>query len=218
MEELINAAKNPRRNSRFNDLLAEDVPPAQQQQQQQDVAGAAGESGRPMSLVANELAPHAENTSANLLHYSGWSDWCPPSGCHACWSKPAEDSVNSVLVSSFYYISQLRVVARYAGILGHTADQSRYQGLADGAALAFNKAFFNPEKATYEEPGRTCAEYLSPQTTISLAAELGVIPAEHEAAVIQTLVDDIASHDWHLNVGIVRRLFNSLARLLYSAY
>jgi len=111
--------------------------------------------------------------------------------------------VNSVLVSSFYYISQLRVVARYAGILGHTADQSRYQGLADGAALAFNKAFFNPEKATYEEPGRTCAEYLSPQTTISLAAELGVIPAEHEAAVIQTLVDDIASHDWHLNVGIV---------------
>ena len=56
---------------------------------------------------------------------------------------------------------------------------------------------------TYDEPGRNCKEYLSPQTTISLAAELGVIPPEHEEKVIQTLVDDIASHDWHLNCGIV---------------
>jgi hypothetical protein len=38
---------------------------------------------------------------------------------------------------------------------------------------------------------------------ISLASELGVIPAEHKADVIQTLVDDIAAHDWHLNCGIV---------------
>ena len=103
--------------------------------------------------------------------------------------------------------------------------------------------------ATYREPGRTCGEYLSPQTTISLADEvsysicimqtacpsdaavlccptyclifiisaivivrspclrtdfqLGIIPAEHKDAVIDTLVADVAAHDWHLNVGIV---------------
>ena len=44
---------------------------------------------------------------------------------------------------------------------------------------------------------------MSPQTTISLAWQLGVIPDEHRAAVIDTLVNDIVAHDFHLNVGIV---------------
>lgn len=44
-------------------------------------------------------------------------------------------------MSSFYYISQLRIMARYAGILGHTADQQRYSKLASDGAVAFNKYF-----------------------------------------------------------------------------
>jgi hypothetical protein len=47
------------------------------------------------------------------------------------------------------------------------------------------------------------ARYLSPQTMISLAAHLGIIPAADFDAVMDTLVDDVASHGWHLNVGIV---------------
>ena len=138
----------------------------------------------------------------SLLSYSGWGDWCPPEGCAACWPGTPKTH-NSVLVSSFYYISQLRIVSTYAGILGKPADEKKYGDLATTAAADFNKHFFNAANATYEEPGRTCKEYLSTQTMISLASELGVIPAEHHDAVIQTLVDDIASHDWHLNCGIV---------------
>ena len=68
----------------------------------------------------------------------------------------------------------------------------------------FNTKFFNAEKATYEEPNRpSTAQQLSVQTTISLAYHLGVIPAEHLDAVIDTMVADIAAHDYHLNVGIV---------------
>jgi alpha-L-rhamnosidase len=137
-----------------------------------------------------------------LLSYSGWGDWCPPSGCHACWPGTPKTH-NSVIVSSFYYISQLRIVSRYAGILGHTEDQKKYADLAAAVTDQFNKHFFNAANATYEEPGRQCGEYLGVQATISLAYELGVIPPEHEEAVINTLVDDIARHDWHLNVGIV---------------
>ena len=138
----------------------------------------------------------------SLLSYSGWGDWCPPEGCAACWPGTPKQH-NSVLVSSFYYLAQLRIVSRYAGILGKAADQKKYGDLATQVAADFNKHFFNAANATYEEPGRTCHEFLSTQTMISLASELGVIPAEHEAAVIQTLVDDIAAHDWHLDCGIV---------------
>ena len=150
----------------------------------------------------------SENHLNGLLTYSGWSDWCPPSGCKACWNNGKEktgpnSSENSALVSSFYYIMELRIVARYAGILGHAADQAKYSKLAASAAVTFQKTFYNAKAKTYDEPGRKCAEYLSPQTTISLADELGVIPAADKKAVINSLVADVESHGWHLNVGIV---------------
>lgn len=137
-----------------------------------------------------------------LLTYSGWGDWCPPSGCEACWPG-TPDHHNSALVSTFYYIKELRVAARYAGILGKTADASRYSTLATNVSATFNAHFYDKAGKTYTEPGRTCGEYLGPQTTISLAAELGLIPEADYDAVIDNLVADVAAHDWHLNVGIV---------------
>ena len=155
-----------------------------------------------------------------LLTYGGWGDWCPPAGCRACWTKedgstsaltsttedvggkPSLKSENSVIVSSFYYISELRIVAEYAGILGKTADQAKYAALAEAAGVAFNKHFYNAANKTYDEK-RTCGEYLSPQTKISLAAALDLIPPVDYDAVIDTLVDDVAAQGWHLNVGIV---------------
>ena len=137
-----------------------------------------------------------------LLTYSGWGDWCPPSGCEACWPG-TPDHHNSALVSTFYYIKELRVAARYAGILGKPADASRYSTMATNVSATFNAHFYDKAGKTYTEPGRTCGEYLGPQTTISLAAELGLIPEADYDAVIDNLVADVAAHDWHLNVGIV---------------
>eukprot|EP00656_Telonema_subtile_P053457 TRINITY_DN7765_c0_g1_i1.p2 TRINITY_DN7765_c0_g1~~TRINITY_DN7765_c0_g1_i1.p2 ORF type:complete len:371 (+),score=51.51 TRINITY_DN7765_c0_g1_i1:1763-2875(+) len=142
--------------------------------------------------------------SDGLLTYGGWGDWCPPSGCQSCWNGTAQEtSVNSALVSSFYYISSLRIVARYAGILGKLDDQKRYNDLHTQATQTFQNTFYNAASHTYAEPGRKCGEFLSPQTTISLADTLGVIPAEDREAVMDSLVRDIADHGYHLNVGIV---------------
>lgn len=60
----------------------------------------------------------------------------------------------------------------------------------------------DPTKKTYNE-NRNCNEYLGPQTMISLAYQLGVIPPADLDAVIGNLVADVAAHDYHLNVGIV---------------
>ena len=92
----------------------------------------------------DELVTTSKNNGGmgSLLSYSGWGDWCPPEGCAACWPGTPEKH-NSVLVSSFYYISQLRIVSRYAGILGKTADEEKYGTLAKTVAADFNKHFFN---------------------------------------------------------------------------
>ena len=157
--------------------------------------------------VEQLIATADADADGGLLGYGGWSDWCPPAGCVACWNRKPEDpltdpSRNSVMVSSFYYISELRIVAKYAGILGKAADQQRYSKLADAAAVRFNDVFYDPKAKTYTEK-RTCGEYLSPQTMISLAAHLQIIPPADFDAVMDTLVADVESHGWHLNVGIV---------------
>jgi alpha-L-rhamnosidase len=72
---------------------------------------------------------------------------------------------------------------------------------------AFNNLFFDEANATYREPNKNYGGALSPQTTISLAWQLGVIPEAHKAAVVETLVDDLAAHGYHLNVGIVGAKF-----------
>ena len=43
----------------------------------------------------------------------------------------------------WFRISQLRIVSRYAGILGKTADEEKYGTLAKTVAADFNKHFFN---------------------------------------------------------------------------
>ena len=166
--------------------------------------------------IDNLINTTAINNDNGLLTYGGWGDWCPPSGCAACWNnkdeqeqedgglggKPSLTSRNSVVVSSFYYITELRIVAKYAHILGHADDYAKYSKLAEAAAVAYNAAFYDPVKKTYTEK-RGCKEFLSPQTLISLSAALGVIPAADYDAVIDNLVDDVAAQGWHLNVGIV---------------
>ena len=148
-----------------------------------------------------------------LLTYGLYSDWCPPQGCGGFNGGdrlddpsglcPPTQVSNSQIVSSFYYISQLRIMAQTAARLQRHDDAARYEAILAPLASAFNKRFFDASNATYREPARNYGGSLSPQTTISLAWHLGVIPADHRAAVIQTLVDDVAAHDYHLNVGIV---------------
>lgn len=91
-------------------------------------------------------------------------------------------------------------MARHAAILGHTDDQAKYSALAASVAAAFYKHFYDATAKTFREPNRTCNEYLSVQTLISLAAALDVIPMDDYDAVIDNLIDDV---DWHLDVGIV---------------
>lgn len=145
-----------------------------------------------------------------LLAFSWWGDWCPPSGC-----APSRTHTNSALVSSFEYILQLRMVARYAGILGHSADASYFGSLAANASSAFVSHFYDASAHTFSEPGRTCSEELTTQTCISLASTLGLIPEADIDNVYATLAHDVeVVNNNHLNVGIVgiKELLPALAR------
>ena len=155
------------------------------------------------------------NNYGGLLTYGLYSDWCPPTtGCggfspgnHSAdpsGLQPPPDVTNSMIVSSFYYIHQLRIVAKYAKRLGLAQDAARYTAVEAPLPLAFNAKFLLVQggNATYREiPAPRQA--LSVQTTISMAYRLGVIPPQHLQACVKTLVDDVAAHGYHVNTGIV---------------
>lgn len=165
------------------------------------------------------------NHNDGLLTFGLYSDWCPPAGCSGFTAGTKEEdpsglcppasAANSMMVSSFYYITQLRIVIKWAQRLGFHADAARFAAVLAPLPAAFNKHYFlagnSTHKATYREPHRS----LSPQMAISLAYQLGVIPlTNHTAEVIQSLVDDIAAQGYHHNVGIVgaKFLFPTLAQ------
>jgi alpha-L-rhamnosidase len=164
----------------------------------------------------NDPHPGVHGGVDGLLAFGPYSDWCPPTGCVECGDPRTDPSgYNSALVSSFYYLKQLRIVSRYARLLGHPADEAKYKKVAEAAADSFVRHFYNDANKTFAEPNRTCGQYLSPQTAISLGNELGLVPSGDEEAVTQSLVDDVAAHGWHLDVGIVgvKYLLPTLSKL-----
>ena len=164
-----------------------------------------------------------KNDAGGLLTFGLYSDWCPPAGCGGFRAGTKEEDPsglcppthisNSKMVSSFYFIQQLRIIVKYATILGKHDDAARYADVLAPLPAAFNQLFFDKGNATYREPNKNYGGALSPQTTISLAWQLDVIPESAKAAVLQTLLNDVASHGYHLNVGIVgaKFLFPTLA-------
>jgi alpha-L-rhamnosidase len=158
-------------------------------------------------LEALRTQATADNANG-LLTFSWWGDWCPPSGC-----RLSKDHRNSALVSSFMYLKQIRIMAKMAGILGHSADADEYKSLDMNVSAAFTKAFYNPTTHIWNEPQRESgAEELTLQTCASLGIELGLGDKSQDIAA---LVDDVmVKNDGHLDVGIVgvKYLLPSLSR------
>lgn len=165
-----------------------------------------------ISMAAGALLPGGPNDShpgkhdldGLLLAFGPYGDWCPAQGCVEC-QDPRKDptAYNSALVASFYYISELRIVARYAATLSKTADAVRYGNMVSNASKAFMRHFYDTENKTFRETNRACTQYLSPQTSISLAHELGLLPSADTAQVTQQLVDSVAAAGWHVDTGII---------------
>jgi alpha-L-rhamnosidase len=152
----------------------------------------------------NDPHPGKHDLDGQLLAFGPYGDWCPAQGCVEC-QDPRKDpaAYNSALVASFYYISELRIVTRYAATLGKTADAVRYGNIASDASKDLTRHFYDTANKTFRETNRACTQNLSPQTTISLGHELGLLPPADTAQVTQQLVDSVAAAGWHVDTGII---------------
>lgn len=132
-----------------------------------------------MKKYVEFLRSKAEN---GLVKFSSYGDWVAIEKCPGA------------IVSSFYYLYDVRIQADAARVLGKAADAALYDKLAAEIRTAFNREYYDPKTGDYA--GGT-------QTANTLPLFLG-IPTEREGSAWGRLFDDVVyKHNAHLTTGIV---------------
>jgi alpha-L-rhamnosidase len=125
------------------------------------------------------LRSKAEN---GLVKFSSYGDWVAIEKCPGS------------IVSSFYYLYDVRILADAARVIGKTTDAALYDKLAAEIRTAFNKEYYDPKTGDYAD---------GTQTANTLPLFLG-IPTEREGSAGGRLFDDIVyKHNSHLTTGII---------------
>ena len=101
------------------------------------------------------------------------------------------------VVSGFYYVTQLRMLAAAATVLGRAGDVDRYGRLADDAAASL-------AAAEYRGSDRVMGYgYQTDQAmALALGSPGGVLPPGDRVAVAAALAADVVKRGGHLNTGI----------------
>jgi len=125
------------------------------------------------------LRSKAEN---GLVKFSSYGDWVAIEKCPGA------------IVSSFYYLYDVRILADAARVLGKTQDAALYDKLAAEIRAAFNREYYDPKTGDYAD---------GTQTANTLPLFLG-IPTEREGGAWGRLFDDVVyKHNAHLTTGII---------------
>ena len=98
------------------------------------------------------------------------------------------------LTSTAFFCRGAEILAMAAEVLGRRDRAERYWGLAADIAAAFNRAYFDAETSNYATGS---------QAANAVPLALGLVPPEHEAAVLANIVADIESRGGRLSTGML---------------
>jgi alpha-L-rhamnosidase len=136
-----------------------------------------------------------------------YGDWCvPPEDPRLIHSQdPARKTAPALLATSFL-AHDLAVMAGFADLLGRGDDAERFRREASAVRVAFNRRFFDPERASYDN---------GTQTSCVLPLAFGLVPEGESPRVARRLVERIEAAGGHIATGLVGGQF--LHRTLTAA-
>jgi len=149
----------------------------------------------------------------NEMRANGWvwhddqlADWVAPIG-GSNPNVPYNENMSegSGIVGTAFVYGTLRYMKTLAERMGKTADASEYADAMAKIYDAFNRKFFKETKGYYEtltwNQIGTRTKYRQTSNLVPLA--FGLVPEEHVASVVKSIVDDIVSKNYHLDTGCV---------------
>jgi alpha-L-rhamnosidase len=132
---------------------------------------------------------YQRQTSKNLIRpRTAYGDWLAIDAV-----TPQNAPVPCDLVGTAYFAHSTDLMARIAGVLGHTKDRARFLKLHGQIISEFQKAYVSPE-------GRIVGHC---QTSYLLALGFDLLPARLRPAAFQHLVDLISARNDHLTTGFL---------------
>ena len=131
-----------------------------------------------------------------IIAKDNYGDWCvPPEDLRLIHSKdPARQTDKALLATSYFYYD-LKLVERYATLLGKPDEAAKLAKWADDVKTAFNDKFLNREKGYYDNGA---------QTACVLPLAFGLVPDDMQARVFARLVDKIENETkGHIGTGLI---------------
>jgi alpha-L-rhamnosidase len=131
-----------------------------------------------------------------IIDRDSYGDWCvPPEDPQLIHSKDPARQTNKALLATSYFYYDLRLMERYAKMLGKADDEARFAKLADDVKAAFNKTFYNAELGQYDNGS---------QTSCVLPLQFGLVPDGERQRVFDRLVRKITQEtNNHIGTGLI---------------
>ncbi len=125
-----------------------------------------------------------------------YGDWCvPPERPELIHSQdPARKTAPGILATT-YYINNLKLLSRFATMLGKEEESKGFRDRAEKMTADFNKRFYNAEQGKYDN---------GTQSSCVLPLAFDIVPKEDESKVFATLVNNIehVTKD-HIGTGLI---------------
>ena len=118
----------------------------------------------------------------NILTYSKYGDWV------------AVEPTPGSFVSALYYLYDVQIEAKIAGVLGKREDAQSYGQLAAQITEAINNKFWDASTGSYAN---------GTQTANAMALFMGVVPPNRRSVTGKLTNDIVYRHDTHVTTGFI---------------
>ncbi len=131
-----------------------------------------------------------------IIDRDSYGDWCvPPEDPALIHSKDPQRQTNKALLATSYLYYDLRLMERFAAMIGKHEDAARWAKLADDTKAAFNKQFYNAELGQYDNGS---------QTSCVLPLYFGLVPDDERQRVFDRLIRKITEEtNNHIGTGLI---------------
>lgn len=139
-----------------------------------------------------------------------YGDWCvPPEDLKMIHSQDPARQTDGKLISTAYFIRNLRLMQEFSVIAGHSEDKVMYAELEKKMTEAFNKTFLTIKLGTSPRPGHTLYPdsifYGNNTATANLLPlSLGIVPDDCKKDVVSNIVTNIITkNNGHVSCGVI---------------
>lgn len=144
-----------------------------------------------------------------LIERDSYGDWCvPPEDPRLIHSRDPARRTDPTLIATAYFIHDLRLMARYARLLGRPEQEANaWEQQAQTMARAFHQHFYDPEHGRYDN---------GTQTSCLLPLAFNLVPETERPRVSATLIHNIeVLNHGHLATGLIgcQHLMRTLTRI-----